>query len=972
MAGTVGATKYYPTTTTSAISATTANDEVEMSTTAPGSGTWSGTVNARGTDPVLAGIYDTSLGVPVWAPSNHSVSVDATTFPSGLQLWSTSNTRRVTSASANRQTSGSTTWDTDTGTGVHTGTVSWNVSTPYDPTDKFVVEFVVDNGENMTDLSYTFAAGADTWAEWSGGYWNPPFMICGAECQINSDGSASGWLSHWHSVDSGISASTTAPRNGSYSWEFDSTASSTCRFINRTETAQAKVYARFFFRLPTTSQSHWMWQANAGTGRFVVEKTGTTVRAFIRGDDQATYTYSTTNNLTVSADTWYGVELETDASGTTWGMKWRTWTESGGWTSSENLTQGSNAASASTLHLWGITNLASYTGVSLYMDDMAFGYGDYVYDDSSTNGVDAAVLRYNPVSDGTHNFNSNSDFLENGSTALGTTATDAYTYIDAADMMQTTTYLEQDTAGTGEYVEFDFASETGDYDDIRAIQFVATCDAATSSRDGILSISDDSFTNSSDPITIEDFSTGLNHHATVVATSPDTFTPWTKTQFNALQGRIGYSSVGNQNWYSVAAEVEWTTLPAGTEDFSGTTSTSATSGATVSGERAHDATISDSATSGVTASGESGRSDAATASHTSSTTAAGNALESKSGTASTSATSGATVAGQRAQDATTSTSAASSVAITGATGFTGTATTSAASDATTTGQKAYSATTSTSAASAVNITGSRAQSASVTAAHSSSATIAGERAQSATITVASASSAAITASTGRLGTAAPSSASAAITAGTPERQGTATASSTSSTTATGAQGAQDFSGTASASHTSAINITAESARSDAITESVTSAINIAGSRGHTATISESYTSAIVLTDATGRLGVATPSSASDVVIAGQKDVGAVASEAHASSATTAGQPAKQGTSTAASVSSATPVGSKGLTGTLSASSASSIVVVGEKTFEAQYLRPISDLQSTGWTTAPLWSKVDESSPDGTVISATSS
>lgn len=38
----------------------------------------------------------------------------------------------------------------------------------------------------------------------------------------------------------------------------------------------------------------------------------------------------------------------------------------------------------------------------------------------------------------------------------------------------------------------------------------------------------------------------------------------------------------------------------------------------------------------------------------------------------------------------------------------------------------------------------------------------------------------------------------------------------------------------------------------------------------------------------------------------------------------------------------------------------------------QQLRPDADIVTTGWATAPLWSKIDEESADGTVITATAS
>jgi hypothetical protein len=38
----------------------------------------------------------------------------------------------------------------------------------------------------------------------------------------------------------------------------------------------------------------------------------------------------------------------------------------------------------------------------------------------------------------------------------------------------------------------------------------------------------------------------------------------------------------------------------------------------------------------------------------------------------------------------------------------------------------------------------------------------------------------------------------------------------------------------------------------------------------------------------------------------------------------------------------------------------------------QLIYPDADVSTTGWATAPLWSKIDEASPDGTVITATAS
>lgn len=44
----------------------------------------------------------------------------------------------------------------------------------------------------------------------------------------------------------------------------------------------------------------------------------------------------------------------------------------------------------------------------------------------------------------------------------------------------------------------------------------------------------------------------------------------------------------------------------------------------------------------------------------------------------------------------------------------------------------------------------------------------------------------------------------------------------------------------------------------------------------------------------------------------------------------------------------------------------------EYTASGQQLRPDADVTTTGWTTTPLWSKIEETSADGTVITATAS
>lgn len=70
------------------------------------------------------------------------------------------------------------------------------------------------------------------------------------------------------------------------------------------------------------------------------------------------------------------------------------------------------------------------------------------------------------------------------------------------------------------------------------------------------------------------------------------------------------------------------------------------------------------------------------------------------------------------------------------------------------------------------------------------------------------------------------------------------------------------------------------------------------------------------------------------------------------------------------VAGATPV--TGFTGTIAISGTGDSAGAGAILYPVQWVRPDADTTTTGWTSTPLWSKIEESSPDGTVITATAS
>lgn len=390
-------------------------------------------------------------------------------------------------------------------------------------------------------------------------------FVCGGECLIDSLVSSTDPNAHWGGRGAGAANTPTSSpypvRSGGQNIFFSSAVSGFQSWLyTRYPGASNVAYFRGYFYLPNvnpTSDNVEIWAAIPTGGSvystLLLRSNGTLECAVYNG---GSYTRSSTNTLTLSTNTWYGVEVEHIAGV---GAKWRVWTEDGGWTTSETVSDAST--SQANQQLIGFGTSVGESGFPMFMDDCAFGWsssaGTY-YDDTGTNGVDGRVVRYSPTSDGTHNGLETGDFIGfPGSVDIVTATTTAYSHVDNADMELSTEYILYGTPESGDYVEVAFADESTE-DTPRGVNLVLK---GTASVDSL-----------TPAVTLHD---GTNESAVLQPPSPGSLTQfadsfafdadlgsgaWTLADVNALMARINYDTDGGGYVNALALEVEWTSI----------------------------------------------------------------------------------------------------------------------------------------------------------------------------------------------------------------------------------------------------------------------------------------------------------------------------------------------------------------------------------------------------------------------------
>lgn len=325
--------------------------------------------------------------------------------------------------------------------------------------------------------------------------------------------------------------------------------------------------------------------------------------------------------------------------------------------------------------------------------------------------------------------------------------------------------------------------------------------------------------------------------------------------------------------------------------------------------------------------------------------------------------------------------------------FTGTAAASNTSATSATGTSVRSSTASASHTSAATASGTKNLSGAATqVSHTSSATATGGPAAFGTATTSNASDAAVVGIRSHQVTISESNTSAVTSTGTRDSQGTASATHVSAATVSGLKSvygvtsashvssvvvvgnaSQDITGTASQAHTSATSATGTSARSGVASESNASAVTVTGLRSHSAALTDSFASSASVVGARAQDTTVSVSATSATSVVGVKaeDRSGIASESATSSTTVSGNTERLGTTSAASASSAAVTAYKSKTDTISLNYTQNISLTTVK-FEAISLYPRSDVAAGGWTVEPLWSKINESAPDGVTVTADSS
>jgi hypothetical protein len=393
-------------------------------------------------------------------------------------------------------------------------------------------------------------------------------LVCGFECQQhtpNTNGTTED--GHWDSTvgtaptivdDAGMGVDG-SPRTGTYAMKSTGDGTGDGNMRHQPLATSSNVgYCRFYFMLPdvaNTAECRLGGMYESGAPRAEVHKAASSgvIRAETFDGSQ-----SSTNNFTPSAGVWYGIEIESIQGS---GMKWRTWNAggSGAWSTSETITDATQTV-VSFFNIGVDGGDASYV---CYYDDVAAGFSSSSedYDDTGTNGVDGFVTRLDPTSDGTHNIGTSGDFTGNPLTPVVGASTTAYGNLDAADMEQTTDYIESETgAATTEYVEVHFENEVL-YDLPRGVMVVHCYDASSGTpTPGDLDISDDGST--WDTVTSPGSVTAsapewLND---VLPDVPSDASAWTRTDVNNLRARWhGNGATGaNARLTALALEVEWT------------------------------------------------------------------------------------------------------------------------------------------------------------------------------------------------------------------------------------------------------------------------------------------------------------------------------------------------------------------------------------------------------------------------------
>lgn len=380
-------------------------------------------------------------------------------------------------------------------------------------------------------------------------------VVCGAECQIDSVGTTTSEQNkHWGEAQGTPTISTSVARNGNCSYQF--AAASPVPYLARECAASKAVgYIRGYFRIsgnPSTDTTIVYFSPTSGTNAGIEILSNGVISGFIAGS-------GFTDGPTLSADTWYGIEVQLDASENPNRLKWRLWQSGTGWTDMGDVTSAQSAHDITTIRFGMISGPSS--GWTINWDDIMIGESETPDVDYGEVGRSGKVLSYNPSADLTHAFDTG-DFEYNNTTGISSSATDIWSYIDEDDHEAGTDFISQVVAGTGKYIqcEFESAVETNNPTHVAVTSTHAGASGATSRMN--LRVSD----NGTDWQNIwGDWTTGYTAnstgHAYLHKVLPNTPSGdgWYKDALNGMRFQWGGAeSISTPSFlHAISLEVEW-------------------------------------------------------------------------------------------------------------------------------------------------------------------------------------------------------------------------------------------------------------------------------------------------------------------------------------------------------------------------------------------------------------------------------
>lgn len=368
-----------------------------------------------------------------------------------------------------------------------------------------------------------------------------PVFICGAECGLVATGTAvpTGALGHWGAVGSAPPTIETTITRGSHSarsLKFNPSAASGDVIQTQLPAAAGTIVARFYIRWTTLPNAiHAICSESSGLHGIRYNPTGTKLEAYTGTTGTGVYAGS----FVPSTGVWYRIDVKMVRGSTTWTVDWQVDGAAQTQASKSTQTSGNHTTFRIGNDGGGAAAGAAATA-TYYVDDIVVSTtsADYPIGQGGVQGL-------YPNADGTHNYNAATDFKYNNSTNVnGTSSSETGTNANLQNPLSTTVgnFMAEASAGTTEYLAWQFTNLTAAYTAINGVNVVSTHHSSgTTANTQSLRLLDGS-TEGVVAALVDWSDTTIDTNNKTFATAPSTAGAWSTTLVNALQVRWGFST----------------------------------------------------------------------------------------------------------------------------------------------------------------------------------------------------------------------------------------------------------------------------------------------------------------------------------------------------------------------------------------------------------------------------------------------